>query len=263
MADDITSTTAPTPQPPTPAPQPDPNAHIFQPTNVHADVDTTAIPRENGWVQPNGQSGASLHPSAPAAPQVVLPPIPPEHPESTVTEPPSPQPMLAATDQVPPPPPSPSPTPIPEPTIPVQMPEAPEIPETPTAQTVATDSSAQADASAQTPAEPLTGDAPAGGAEKSPLEILEEILASASEEKAAKDKEEAEKKAQEEKEKAEMVAKEEQFRQEAEQKIAATAPALAQAKQQRADVDAQFGTATNDGLPEELQIQQLKHDKTQ
>ncbi len=101
---------------------------------------------------------------------------------------------------------------------------------------------------------------PSGDEEKSPLEILEEILASAGAEKDEKEKEETEKKAAEEQAKAEAAAKEAEYRQEADQKIAVAEQQLVTAKQEQAQVDADHPAAPSAVLPDEMAIHQMHHE---
>jgi hypothetical protein len=116
------------------------------------------------------------------------------------------------------------------------------------------------------PAEPAFGQPPAAPTEekpaegeKTPLEILEEILASAGAEKELKDKEAAEKQAAAEKEKAEAAAKEAQYRQEAEQKIVAVEQDLVTAQQEQAQVDADHPAVPDAVVPDQFAIHQLDH----
>lgn len=103
-----------------------------------------------------------------------------------------------------------------------------------------------------------TEEKPAEG-EKSPLEILEEILASAGAEKELKEKEAANKKAIEDKEKAEMAAKEAEYRQQAQQKIVGVKEDIAAAQQEQAQVDIEHPAVTEEQTPDQFQIRQLHH----
>lgn len=111
------------------------------------------------------------------------------------------------------------------------------------------------------------GDAPApegGDDKKTPLEILEEILAGANAEKDLKEKEEAELKAKAEQEAAEFAAKEAAFEEEAKVKLAETSTAIAEAVQHREKVEAELAEkAPKTDIPESLEIHQLDHDTIQ
>lgn len=114
------------------------------------------------------------------------------------------------------------------------------------------------------PASPAT---PPTGEEKSPLDILEEILAGAEAEKKKKEDLEAEKKAQEEQEVAEREAKETAFRAEAEQRLQVEAGKIEEAKQQRQQVEQdlidQGKVDPNEALSNDaLAIRQLQHETT-
>lgn len=108
--------------------------------------------------------------------------------------------------------------------------------------------------------EPATEAKPAEG-EKSPLEILEEILASAGAEKELKDKEEAQKQAATAKEKAEMAAKEAQYREEAQQKIAVAQQGLVTAQQEQQQVDIDHPAVPAAVVPDQYAIRQLGHEQ--
>lgn len=113
-----------------------------------------------------------------------------------------------------------------------------------------------------TPSPPAAGDVP----EKSPLEVLEEILAGAEAEKSAKDQE-AEMKKQEEAEfQAQLAAKQEAFKQEAMVRLQEQHVAVEAAEQHRDEVEKQLQkqgkldpvkTTTDDPFI----IRQLEHDK--
>ncbi len=213
-------------QPPVPVgtpisstPPPQPIAQIFQPQDVHANVNVSVVPRENGWVQTAPVDPATLG-STDVVPPVVMPAPQPTAPLpiEPVVQPPS-----------------------------VPQPESPAVPPP----------QAEEKPSAADEGKPAKGDE-----DKSPLEILEEILANAGEEKAEQEKEAAAKKAAADQEKAAMAAKEAQFKEEAAQKIAAIAPELQAAQQQRDNIDAQHPEAKSDQLTPDLTINQLRHETT-
>lgn len=111
------------------------------------------------------------------------------------------------------------------------------------------------------------GEEKTGESEKSPLEILEEILAGAEAEKSAKDEEENKKKAEEEAYQAEKAAKEAAYQVEATQRIEETTVLLEEAKQQRSATEQdliQQGKIlpTESTEADKFTIHQLEHKKT-
>ncbi len=150
--------------------------------------------------------------------------------------------------------------PVPAPEMPVDIQDVPVAPPTdPLAvQTDPTESE-------ETPSA-AGGDAPASDSERSPLDILEEILAGANAEQDLKNKEEEEKARKEAEEKAVFEAKKAQFAQETESKMAGVHTALQEAATLRENVDAQLGEpdSKNAGkLDDEFAINQLTHDTIQ
>lgn len=145
----------------------------------------------------------------------------------------------------------PGPTPVSDSFSPLPAP-APAEPARPFAATPLADDAA---ASSVDPAAP-----PAPGTDKSPLEILEEILAGADAEKNLKDQKEAEEKAQKEQEAAEFAAKEAAFAAEAKVKLEANAQALEEAKMQREKVEAELAQNAPVDTAVVNTIGQLTHD---
>lgn len=192
--------------------------------------DTTAVPKESvGFAQVEAASGASAS----------IPSVPPASPTSPASSPPilpvppvQPQPVVQR----------PSPQPQPSPAAPVSPPPA-------------------------VAARP--GTPPAAGSDKSPLEILEEILAEANSEKSKAAEAEKAKEEEEKKFEAEMAAKEAAFRQEAEVQLTQTKLELEEAKTHRQEVEQELTAQGkgNDQAPtptdDALVIRQLEHDKVQ
>lgn len=137
------------------------------------------------------------------------------------------------------------------------------------AQLVADDQQSDDSVPVSAPADPTT---PAdetkaeGEEEKSPLEILEEILAGANAEQDTKDKEAAEKEKKEAEEKAAFAAKEAAFAQQTQTKLAETKVKLEEAKVQREKVEQEIlvkdGPATQ-AMGDQFAIHQLTHDTIQ
>ena len=159
--------------------------------------------------------------------------------------------------------PNPIPTPQPEPPAPAVSPI--QVPSELVSESPVSSDDASSSTDEEKTEEATTESGEGEDGEKSPLEILEDILANASAEKELKDKEEAEAQAKEAQEKAEMAAKEAQFQEEAKQKIGEAQVAVAEAKQFREDVDAKMvdTTKVSNALADDLVIKQLKHDTIQ